>query len=224
MLRPCCSLLTHYRRRGPCRDGDPYQEFYVEHQDEESEGRIRYALHSPLIVASSHPPRRDGETGRCLSIPNCQAIKNSYYPVSLEVCGKGDCGGKNSLWTTKPAPAGSEPGQEVRLFSSTQDPTTCLNVPDDKSAVDDFELIAWKPCASVGNFAFRFDVKKRRVRSPPGGYPQNVGWINTACPGGAEDCCLIAEPCTAPCSLPVRPDPVPSLADPHCGGPERVRC
>ena len=165
--------------------------------------------------SGSHPPRRDGETGRCLSIPNCQAIKNSYYPVSLEVCGKGDCGGKNSLWTTKPAPAGSTPGQEVRLFSSTQDPTTCLNVPDDKSAVDDFELIAWKPCASVGNFAFRFDVKKRRVRSPPGGYPQNVGWINTACPGGAEDCCLIAEPCTAPCSLPVRPDPVPSLADPE---------
>ena len=82
-------------------------------------------------------------------------------------------------------------------------------MPDDKSAVDDFELIAWKPCASVGNFAFRFDVKKRRVRSPPGGYPQNVGWINTACPGGAEDCCLIAEPCTAPCSLPVRADPVP---------------
>ena len=65
-LRPCCSLLTHYRRRGPCRDGDPYQEFYVEHQDEESEGRIRYALRSPPLIASSHPPRRDGETGRCL--------------------------------------------------------------------------------------------------------------------------------------------------------------
>jgi hypothetical protein len=175
----------------------------------------RFEVHTKLAAGESGT-LRDAATGRCVGVAGCKAVQvvgagpMGFAPVALDVCGGGGCGGANTEWKVLRSAA----CEGCYRFESALDLGGCLNVPDALTPIggpdapggcgqgaECTKLQAWRPCADVNQFTLRYDPATRQLRPPPAGYPTNV-WIGQDCPAGPDACCLVAEPCVAPCALP----------------------
>ena len=197
-LPPAGAVTYSGIKMAECAEGDELQRWEVEELDGKP-GRIRDSL-----------------TGRCLAVETCAVTAGAaqWKPVRLDECGAAPatggaaCDGKNEQWIAVPSTAGglmfksaltvcARPcflGPALRLtlvLEQAAGTCYCLNIPGDLS-LGGHSVVAYgdPTCDPNANNNHFLDAAKGQLEATTG-------------TGGCKRCCVTADPCVAPCSLPL---------------------
>ena len=145
---------------------------------------------------------RDQSTDRCLSVLDCTNTQPASDPlpnknigrVVLDECGAGPCDGKNAQWHAVVTGAWST--FESKDIGSSASCYTLNAVGDGGVTTNNWPMVAWGAATcdpNAGNNQFKWDEDTGLLRV-------NFLLPLSSCTTAA-DCCLVAEPCVAPCHL-----------------------
>ena len=155
---------------------------------------------------------RDVGTGRCLTLMQCSgndadlntckhicSLSGDHSVIVLDICSdSGDgCDGKSQQWIAHPDTGKAGYGEFESALGGK-----CVNAAMNPAEVEGFSLIVWN-CAFGSCSAGNVNNNQCMHFHSESGQITSLAPSKTADGCTAEDCCLTAKACVAPCSLPM---------------------